>query len=262
MPKTAINDSSLFYEVRGKGSPLLLIAGLGSDSSSWLGVIKNFEGNFKTIAFDNRGCGRSDIGGREFSIALMAEDAVKLLDFLGVEKAHILGHSMGGYIAQEVAINYPERVDKLVLSSTAAVSSKRNCEFFYDMYCRLKEKGYSKDWYMRWVPWLFSAEAIADKNFIDSFIKNSLRYPYFQKAEGFKNQIDAIYSFDVRDKIASIKSKTLVLEGGDDRLITPEESGVMAMSIHGSEFKLLEDAAHAIQIETPKLFSAVVLDFL
>lgn len=262
MPKVKLNDISLYYEVCGEGVPLLLIGGLGSDSASWLGAVNEFSPHFKAIIFDNRGCGRSDIEDGECTVRKMAEDAIKLLDFLKIEKAHVLGHSMGGYIAQEIAINYPDRVDKLILESTAPVSSKKDNILLEDIYNQLKREGHSESWFKRWAALLFSPRLITDSSFVDLFVKNSMKHPYLQKAEGFKSQIDAIASFDTHKGIAAIKAKTLILEGENDILITPEEARTLAENIPGSVFKLLDGVAHCIHIENPKLFIDIVIEFL
>jgi len=241
---------------------LLLIGGLGSDSSSWSGVAKEFSSYFQVIVFDNCGSGRSDMAHKKCTVSTMAEDVIKLLDFLKIDQAHTIGHSMGGYIAQELAINYPDRIDKLILESTAPVSSERNNILFEDIYIQLKREGYSQSWFERWIVWLFSPGLISDSSFIDTFIKSSVKYPYLQKADGFKSQIDAIASFDARDKIGAIKAKTLVLEGKDDMLITPQEAGMLAKNIPGSIFQLLDGVGHSIHIENPKLFIGAVLGFL
>ena len=262
MPEVKLNDISLYYEVYGKGASLLLIGGLGSDSSSWLGVVKEFSPYFQTVAFDNRGSGRSGIAHKECTIGKMAEDAIKLLDFLKIERAHIIGHSMGGYIAQELAINYPDRVGKLILESTAPVSSQRNNLLFEDMCGQLAREGYSESWIKRWTFWLFSPRLFTDGPFIAEFVENAVKYPYAQKMDGFKRQIDAIASFDARDEINTIKAETLVLEGRDDILMPPEEARVLAKNIRKSIFRLLDGVAHCIHIEDPKLFTGAVLEFL
>lgn len=262
MPKVKLNDSSLYYEVYGKGTPLLLIGGLGSDSSSWSGVAGELSLIFKTIVFDNRGSGRSDIPHKKCTITAMADDVIKLLDFLKIKKAHIIGHSMGGYIAQELAINYPECINKLILVSTASISSKRNNFLFEEFYNQLKKEGYSRDWIKGWIPWLFSPGLISNSAFIDTFIKNAVEYPYIQKADGFKSQIEAIALFDTRDKVADIKAEALILEGKDDVLITPREAEMLAKNIPKSTFKLLEGVAHSMHIENPELFTNIVLKFL
>jgi pimeloyl-ACP methyl ester carboxylesterase len=192
----------------------------------------------------------------------MAQDATGLLDLLKIERAHIIGHSMGGYMAQEIAINYPGRIDKLVLESTAPVSSERNNALFKDFYDQLVKEGCSEAWIRKWLPWLFSPRLLADSPFIEGFVKNAASYPYAMTAEGFKSQIGAIASFDARGRIGAIKADTLVLEGKDDALITLQEVRELADNIPRSRFKLLDGAAHAIHIENPKLFVDTVLEFL
>lgn len=257
-----MNNALLYHEIYGSGRPLLLIAGLGSDSSSWSGVVKELSAHFKTVVFDNRGSGRSGLMHGERTIGKMAQDVIKLMDYLKIKKANMLGHSMGGYIAQELAINYPDRVDKLVLGSTAPVSSRRNNILFKKIYDQLKREGPSRGWFKNWIAWLFSPRLIADSSFIDMFINSSLEYLYLPKAKGFKSQIEAIALFDARDKINTIKAKTLILEGKYDVLITPREAVRLAKGIPKSRFKLLSGVAHCMHIENPKLFISTVLGFL
>ncbi|MFA5146953.1 MAG: alpha/beta fold hydrolase [Candidatus Omnitrophota bacterium] len=262
MPKTKIGGISLYYEVRGKGRPVLLIAGLGSDISSWAGVIDGLSAHFKVIAFDNRGTGRSEIPDRKYTVRRMADDAVRLLDHLKIKKTHIIGHSMGGYIAQELAICYPGRVDKLILESTSSVSSKRNNALFLDFYKDLKGGKSLEAWIRRWARWLFSKRCLARKAFIKAFVKNGSNYPYPQQAKGFKGQIDAIASFDTRKRLCRIKAGTLIIEGEEDALILPREAEALAKNIPGSVFRSVKGAAHCIHIENPGLFVKAAMRFL
>lgn len=262
MPRAKLKDVSLYYEIYGQGKPLLLIAGLGSDVSSWLSVVRQFSAYFKTIIFDNRSCGRSRAPRNKCTVSCMAKDVVGLLDFLKIEKAHILGHSMGGYIAQGLALKYPKRVDKLVLESTASVSSDRNNVLLEDFYTQLKREGVSQEWIKRWAFWLFSPKLFSDKAFIDAFVRNGAKYPYAQKALCFKSQIEAIASFNSGKRLSAIKAKTLIVEGKNDILITPEEAMMLAKNIKGSIFKLLDGVAHCMHIENSKLFTGAVLEFL
>jgi len=262
LPKAKPGDIMLYYEIHGKGAPLLLIAGLGSDSSSWSGIINKLSTHFKVIVFDNRGVGRSEIPDKRYTIRQMANDAVRLLDYLKIKRAHIVGHSMGGYIAQELAINHSERVDKLILESTAPVSSKRNKMLFLDFYKELQGDKNLETWIRRWAFWLFSKKCFAHKRFIETFVKNGSNYPYAQQANGFKGQIDAIASFDTRKRLGRIKVKTLVIEGEEDMLIFPKEAKVLAKDISGSIFKSVKDTAHCIHIESPDLFINALMKFL
>lgn len=262
MPRKHPKNRSLYYETRGKGHPLLLIAGLGSDNSSWAGISGKLAKCFQVITFDNRGSGRSGAPGRRYTIRLMADDAKNLLERLGIKKCHVIGHSMGGYIAQELAINYPDRVGKLILAGTAGVSSRRNNILFEDFYKQLKKEGPSEAWFEKWAHWLFPRTLFTRGSFVRTFIKNSIKYPYLQKTSGFKGQMEAIMSFDSRGRTGAIKAKTLVLEGQRDILITPKEAKALAKGIPGSKFKLLEGMAHSMHIENPRLFTSSVLEFL
>lgn len=257
-----LDGFSLYYEIYGEGTPLLLISGLGSDSSSWLGVAKGLSEYFQTIIFDNRGSGRSDKAPKGCSIGQMADDVVKLLDSLGIERAHIIGHSMGGYIAQELAIRHPERVNKLILEATALFSTKRNNFLLEDFFRQLQEGANFEAWIRRWAFWLFSRKCFNDAAFIETFVKNGRDYPYRQQADDFKAQIDAIASFDSRKKIAAIKAKALVLAGEEDIMKFPDESKELAENISGCVFRLLKDTGHSIHIENPGEFIKEILDFL
>ncbi len=261
MPFAKINNVSLYYDTYGDGAPLVLIAGLGSDSMSWFNVIEDLSRNNKLIVFDNRGCGRSDYPSGKITIEDMAEDTVGLLEYLKIDKANILGHSMGGYIAQEIAIKYPERVNNLILVSTAANTTARNKLIFKEFSEILNTDGYSDLWFKSWIEWLFTEEVQSDTSFIDLFISNALKYPYLQKPSGFDSQVNAINSYDCRSNLPLIKAKTFIISGSEDILITPENSLFLSEKIPDSTLEILNNAAHSIQVENPKAFSEAVLKF-
>jgi len=120
MPIAKINRIDINYMVEGQGEPLVMIAGFSADQSLWKSQLPAFKKKFQVVIFDNRGVGKSDKPKGPYSPRMMSEDTIKLMDFLNIKKAHILGHSMGGLIAQEIAINHPERIMKLILASTWA----------------------------------------------------------------------------------------------------------------------------------------------
>lgn len=262
MPKTNFNDISLYYEIHGSGYPLLLISGINADSASWTGVRGRLAERFRVITFDNRSSGRSGSPGKRYSIREMAGDAIGLLDHLGIEKCHVMGHSMGGYIAQEMAINYPERIAKLILEATAPVSSVRN-NMLFDDFLRRFEKDHDSAALMRsWACWSFSPAAFKRKNFVPSFIKKASAYPYLQSAKGFRSQADAVMAFDASARIKNIKARTLVIIGNDDILIYPSESMELVKGIKGSVFARIKDAGHCVHFEYPQLFASKVIRFL
>ncbi|OGC24876.1 hypothetical protein A2291_01900 [candidate division WOR-1 bacterium RIFOXYB2_FULL_42_35] len=252
----------LYYEVHGSGEPLLLIAGLGADNSSWGGVVKVFSKRFQTIIFDNPGSGRSSYFKKPHTIRHLADEAVKLLDYLGIKRAHLIGHSMGGYIAQEIAINYPKRVNKLILEGTAPVSSSRNNALFFGFAKKLKEKETIEKWITAWSSWLFSPKTFDSGSFVKTFIKNASKYPYPLTPEGFKAQVAVMAKFDARSRLSGIKAKTLIIEGEDDILILPDEARILVKQIPGSRIQLIKNAAHDVHLENPSLFTKLAVEFL
>lgn len=253
---------SIYYEIRGKGYPLLLISGLNSDSASWAGVCGKLAKHFRVITFDNRASGRSYMPKKRYSIREMADDAIGLLDRLHIKKCHVIGHSMGGYIAQELAIYYPKRIGKLILEATAPASSIRNNMLFNDFLKRFKKDRDDEALMRLWSYWLFSPKTFERKHYIEKFIKYASSYPYLQSAEGFQGQIEAIASFNARARLKNIKSKTLIMIGSDDILIHPAESMNLAKGIKGSVSKEIKDTGHCIHVESPDAFISKVVQFM
>ena len=130
MPMFSREDVDLYYECHGSGAPLFLIAGLASDSQSWQPIIGDLAAHFRVIALDNRGVGRTIPQDAPTSIRAMADDCVALIDHLRLPSVHVLGHSMGGFIAQELAIRRADKVNALILAATASASCRRNNELF------------------------------------------------------------------------------------------------------------------------------------
>lgn len=118
MPKVNVNGINIYYEIHGSGYPLILIRGLSSNADHWYCQVPAFSPHFSVITFDNRGIARSDIPDSPFTISTMADDTLGLMDLLKIPKAHFLGISMGGMIAQEIAVKYGQRVNGLILACT------------------------------------------------------------------------------------------------------------------------------------------------
>lgn len=119
MGTARLNGVDVYYEVHGGGPSLVLIAGIASDSQSWLPVVAPLAEHFTVIVYDNRGVGRTTPQDADVSMALLADDCAALIEHLGYSKVHLLGHSMGGFVAQDVAARYPDRIGHLILVGTA-----------------------------------------------------------------------------------------------------------------------------------------------
>ncbi|MEI8348904.1 MAG: alpha/beta hydrolase [Candidatus Omnitrophota bacterium] len=262
MPSVRINNIDCYYEIHGSGHPLVLIAGLASDSQSWQPIIGGLEKYFKVVVFDNRGIGRTLYPQENFQISALALDTVCLLDELAIEKADILGHSMGGYIAQEIAIEYPERVNKLILASTCAATSQKNKSIFDDL-LKILENGKNYELFIRkFLNLIFTPEYLSNKENIESAVRAALDYPFPVTLEGLRLQVEALNNFSSQDRLHKIKSATLLMSGRKDILVTPEEALVLADKIPFVKTLYLENAAHSFQVEQPDFFVDHTLTFL
>ena len=257
-----INDIECYYEVHGEGQPLLLIGGLASDSQTWLLVLRALKKRYKVIIFDNRGVGRTKDPGEAFDVALMAKDAAGLLDHLKIKNADILGHSMGGFIAQDIAITHPERVNKLILANTAAAISDRVKIFIEDLLGIYRSDGQYEFFIREFMKWLFTPEFLSNKEKVSQFMQYVLAYPYRQSPEDFKRQFQACIKFHSTDRLKKIKAETLILSGGQDRIVSQAETDLLESKIPNTVTNRLEKAAHSVQTEFPKQFIKDVIGFL
>ncbi|MCD4773664.1 MAG: alpha/beta hydrolase [Bacteroidales bacterium] len=258
-----INNIDIYYEVHGEGEPLILIAGFTADSQSWQFVINDLSKHFKVIIFDNRGVGRTEDTDSPYTIEQMADDTKGLMDYLNIHAAHILGHSMGGYIAQKLAIKYPERIYKLILCSTSPFATKRNNIFFQSLLELSQNKADQKLWWKLFIPWLFTTKNISQSKFVSSFLQYVLDYPYPQTQKGIEGQINALINFDVVNELSKIQSETLILVGEEDILIPPTEADKLYKGITRAGYPVyIEGAAHSIHNEQPKEFYHTVMGFI
>lgn len=261
MPFLNNHRAKVYYEIHGDGPPLLLIAGLSSDSKSWQYIRNSLASRYTLIIFDNRGCGRTEYDG-PFTLPDIAADAISLLDHLEYKKVHLLGHSMGGMIAQQLAISHPDRIEKLVLASSCARLSDEARVKLKDLYNKWLNGCDMADWYRLMFEGLFTRKVISNKQFMDAAIIFAMSYPYAQTIDGFKDQLEAISNFDSSSNIERIKHETMIISGSEDILILPEESRQL-MGVGGrSIFKLMQGVAHSIHAEKPKEFTELVMEFL
>lgn len=256
-----INGCRFYYEKKGHGPPLLLIAGLASDSSSWGGIFHRLARHFTVIAYDNRSTGRTEAPESGYNVADLASDAAGLLDFLEIPQAHILGHSLGGFIAQQFCASYPEKVLKCVLSSTAVKCSARNAALLGNLHAA-KGKISPKLWFSEFLCWIFSRRKFNNPDFLKMSVAFAVDYPYQQTPEGFAGQLEAIANFNFESKVKTIKTPTLVLSGDDDILIPSDETRHLARVLPNAEFATIKSGGHAVFLEHPEIFSRKVTEFL
>ena len=274
MATVTVGDIDIYYEEHGSGDPLLLIMGLAADSTAWLFQLPAFAERYRTIAFDNRGIGRSTKPAGPYTIAGMAEDTAGLLDSLGVANAHVVGVSMGGMIAQELAIRHPDRVRGLVLACTYPepdddIRSGRE-QSMAQLGGTIAADG-TPQIDLATIDPMMIFQTLMPKVFSMSFLQNQLptlmqlmgsALQWGFSMEAIMAQVDAVMSHKATDRLGSIKAPTLVLTGDSDLLIPPANSDIIASKIPGAQLVKLAGGTHGFNFETPDTFNRAVLDFL
>ena len=262
MPILTLNDVNLYYEVHGEGPPLLLIAGLSSDSQSWATVVDDLSKSFRVITPDNRGTGRTEPGDVEISIGHMADDCMALVEALGMPTVNVVGHSMGGFVALDCAIRYPERIAKLVLEATSSVDSDRNDALFADWAAYLEAGMEPTLWYRNVLYWIFTRRFFEDAETFDEAVRLSVEYPYRQSPSAYAKQARALAEYDCAESLPAVKARTLILCGEEDMLFPPEETREALAAIPDATVAMVPKAAHSIHFENPAGFLTPVLEFL
>jgi pimeloyl-ACP methyl ester carboxylesterase len=261
MASVDVNGCNLYYEIHGQGDPLVLIMGLRRNVEWWYLQIPALAEHFQVIAFDNRGAGRSDKPMMEYSIRLFADDTAELMDALELQDACVLGISMGGYIAQELTLNYPAKVRRLILGCTGCggdrvlrMSPERMEKFTANAGLKPAEILH-KD-----MDIYFSDEFFAmNPEKIEEFIQISLRH--YQPVDAFMRQFDACVRHDTVDRLSRISIPTLIMTGDDDPLVPPENSQILEELIPGAELSVFPGGRHCFFIEQAEQFNKKVVDF-
>ncbi len=262
MPRFSCNGADLYYETHGEGPPLMLVAGLASDSQSWLPIIEELSRHFFVITPDNRGSGRTTPQEIETGIREIADDCVALMEHLGLSSASLAGHSMGGMVALDLAIRFPDRVDNLILAATSYHNSSRNNALFSDWASTMESGTDMKLWFRNLFYWIFTWRFFENETALKEAVDYSVDYPYPQSSIAFGNQVKAIVDFDRAHEVGGIESDTLVISGREDILFPPDVCADLAKAIPGAECTVIDQAAHSIHVEQPQAFTDRILDFL
>jgi pimeloyl-ACP methyl ester carboxylesterase len=262
MPIVKVNGININYNTDGQGEPLVMIMGFSADQRGWATQVGLFKKHYKVITFDNRGVGKSDKPAGPYTTKMMADDTIGLIDHLGIRKANFLGVSMGGLIAQEIAINYPQRVNKVVLVSTYPCQDNQSNGVTQEMVNVFQLP------YHKWVENLIN---LAFDKPLNRFLFNfQIRvYSIFIGASnkasnkaGIIGQIEACRTHNTMEKLSSIQSPTLVITGAQDRVIKPSSSKTLAEQIPHARLFKIENGSHACYAEMKDIFNREVLSFL
>jgi pimeloyl-ACP methyl ester carboxylesterase len=264
MPTAKVGDINIYYESHGAGEPILLIQGYAQYSGHWAALVPPLSREYRVISFDNRGTGQSDKPKMPYTMKMMAADARGLLDAIGIDSAHVFGISMGGMIAQEFALNYPDKVISLILGCTEC-GGKNNIkptkEAFEFLFSPEMLKLPVEERARQTAPWLWSQEFI-DKHpeAVEFYVAITSKYP--TPTRGYVCQAQAIMGNDTYERLPQITAPTLVIAGSADRIIPAENSKIIASRIPNAELVILENAGHGFITDAEAESIRAILDFL
>lgn len=267
MPIVKTNGIDIYYEIHGSGRPLLLIAGVGYGCWFWNKLTAELKESYQVILFDNRGSGQSSQPEGPYTVPMMAADTAGLLDALDLESVFVLGHSLGGFIAQEMVQSRPDLVGKLILASTnhggmnvvpitpEALEVLTNREG--DPVELVKKgieigcaRGYGE------------AHPEVVKELMDYRFTNPVPPPQYQ-AQVYAGAGTAAYTdAQVEERLSAIRVPTLILFGDKDRVVPPENADLMAGKISNAKVQILPDTGHLFPIENPSATASAIKDFL
>lgn len=259
MPFTINQGTKIYWDEEGNGDPLLLIMGLGYPSIAWYRTRPVLAREFRTIAFDNRGVGRSEMPPGPYPIPLMASDAAAVLDAAGVESAHIFGISMGGMIAQEFALQYPKRVRSLVLGCTAAGGPHAvRAEPEATQMLMARGSMTREEAARAAVPFIY------DPGTPQSLIEEDIdkRRPWFPHPDAYNAQLQGIFAWEAYSRLSNIATPTLVIHGERDRLVAPGNAKLISEKIPGARLVMIPHASHIFTTDQPKAAHQAILEFL
>jgi 3-oxoadipate enol-lactonase len=255
-------DVKLAYEVRGDGEPLVFIHGLGYDRFGWGPLPDALAEDFTVVVFDNRGVGDSDVPEGPYAVGQMAADTVAVLDAAGIERAHVFGVSLGGYIAEELALTYSERVRRLVLCSTAPGGTRSHpmpaagLEAFGRFPTMEREAGLRL-----MVENSLGAHGVRER---PELVEEIYRYRLERgpTLAGWQNQATAGATFDAYDRIPEIGAPTLILQGGADTVVDPRNAELLAELIPDARLETIPDRGHLMVWEESATLAPLIKEFL
>lgn len=262
MPMAKVSDLNIHYEVRGQGEPLLLIMGYRGNGYMWgEELLQPLSRDFQVITFDNRGTGESDKPNAVYTIPMMADDAAGLLHHLGMARAHVFGVSMGGMIAQELALRYPKRVTRLVLGCTtcggphAIVAPLSVLEKLMAPPDMPPEEAIRRLW-----PVMFNPLMLQERpDFIDRMTAQAMAYP--TPLYVAIRQAMAVQRFNTYARLGQIVAPTMVVTGSDDLVVPTANARLLAHRIPNAQLDIVPDTGHGFFWERPQYLVELLVQF-
>ncbi|MCX5895651.1 MAG: alpha/beta hydrolase [Proteobacteria bacterium] len=256
------NGLTFYYEIEGQGDVVALVQGLDRDHTGMRFQRKELAKHFQVVTYDARGTGLSETPEGPYTCRQMADDLYFLLRALGINKAHIIGASMGGVVAQEFALAYPEMTGCLILFCTYS-KSDHFTETLVRFWITAVEKTGHALLCEGIMPWLYTREFFETQQMALDWARQVIREqePYYS-IKGFQWKAEAALAADTADRLHLITAPTLVVAGAEDMVVPPALCEKLARSIQGAQFKIISGGAHAFFDEKPFEVNEILLNFL
>jgi pimeloyl-ACP methyl ester carboxylesterase len=245
------------YEVAGTGEPVLLVQGLGYPRWGWEPVAERLAPDFSIVSFDNRGVGESDVPRGPYTVAQLAADAVAVLDAAGLRRAHVVGASLGGMIAQQLAIAYPDRVEKLVLVCTtpggtdAYPMPEQTIRLFAEAANLPLEEAMRQ---------FVENSVVVRGELVETLVRRRLERPL--DLDGWRAQAAAGLGWDAGGRLGEIRAPTLVLHGTEDNVVDCRNAGLLGERVPDARVQLFPGTGHLFFWEAPDEFAQAIREFL
>jgi 3-oxoadipate enol-lactonase len=264
MAYAIVNGIRLHYDTAGDGDPVLFIAGLSMPGAMWAPQIKALAPHFRVITFDNRGVGETDLPPEPvYTTGQLADDAAALLRQLKISRAHVVGVSMGGTIAQELALRHPDLVRSLVLVSTWVKADARFIQVVESWMSLTSRVPIEERYRHVFFPWVFSPAFFERKDNVEAAFRGSMAYPHQTKAEAIERQARGIFAWNGTrvPRLGTIKAPTLIVAGKDDIFTPPDFARALAKLIRRAKLTLMP-GGHSLILEQAEAFNRALVRFL
>jgi len=260
LPIVSANGVDLWVEQEGNGDDVLFISGLADEGACWVDQVAGLRDRYLVTVFDNRGVGRSATPDGPFKITDFAADTAALMDELGLERAHIVGSSMGGAIVQELALSRPELIRSLVLNGTWCRGDRFLHEIFRSWMWSAQKADSIRDFLVAVNLWCFSPR-VWNEGIMDEWLEAAAASPYAQSVDAFCRSAEALLGHDTADRLVAISAPTLVTVGELDVVLPPRFSRDLVERIPGARLVVVPEAGHQPFQELPEDYNRILVEF-
>lgn len=259
MSTIKVKDIQLYYEIHGRGQPLVFISGFSGDHTAWIDVIEHYSDKYQVIVFDNRGIGQSDCPDYPYTTEMMADDVAGLVTELKLGPTHFITHSFGGCIGQTLAYKYSELVKSMVIAD-APFKVPTRALMYAETRLKMMQAKIPEEIILNFITMLcWSENYLQQLGMIEQLIQEGF-FPITET--GYKGQLHALQTFDATEWLHKIQVPCLIIGADDDAMIDVKQSQYIAATIPNAEYFCFKDVGHVPFVEQPEIFHKVVFDFI